>query len=760
MPRERRAIDIDANLIRPRAGENECSHPRQRAEFITHLPRRALERFFARVAEQRDDHHGEIRLEFGHADAFRVGGQILQRVDRDTNIFDALVDVGAIIELDDDATAALDEVRRNLACAFDVDDDVLDLARHRLFDFCGARAWIDDRDARGFRLDRREELAAHQEQRGDSSNDEEPHQKTAEDGAFDAKRNEVHRSSPSGGVGVGLQPNFASANGNDWCAFTNAARTIKHHECVGGQRFFEHDPLGVGQRRRESAGEPEFDFHRHAARKAVAHHENAPTADRATRNKCARAFVACGNFGLDEGTRRDRITSRRLGIHRHRACRCIIFRCDARDTRFDARRTRAIGAQRNTIANANERTRLRGEQDRNLELAWINDARDERASGGHFAWIKRRGLHDARHRSSHHRTLERQTREVARCLLPRFFSEQSRTLERQLLRRVACRDQCTLRENRSAACTIDFARDGGVLRRCLPHALEIVRCHLRIFFREFKRATERTLVERQHRELRVDPLDRFFRNVELPTEVALIERHERLARFDCRAFAVIRMRGGNRRGNPRGHVRGIKRARLPERAKSSTNRLRDRLGDDKPQPTGLRRIARRRLRARVVKPRIDTDTDTDERQCKRDPQKERENSSNGTGRAGGRSHEGEEYRSRPLANRVSATFRSMAEALTDADIKKIAKLSRLSLPDSQVGQVRTQLSSILGHIAKLQALPTEGVEPMAHPMKIVNRLGADEPKACMPVEELLKNAPAVEDRYLAVPKVLGEGGGA
>jgi len=102
----------------------------------------------------------------------------------------------------------------------------------------------------------------------------------------------------------------------------------------------------------------------------------------------------------------------------------------------------------------------------------------------------------------------------------------------------------------------------------------------------------------------------------------------------------------------------------------------------------------------------------------------------------------------------------MADALTDADIKKIAKLSRLSLPDSQVGAVRTQLSSILGHIAQLQAVEVAGVEPMAHPLRIVNRLGADEPKAAMPVEELLRNAPAVEDRYLAVPKVLGDGGGA
>lgn len=102
----------------------------------------------------------------------------------------------------------------------------------------------------------------------------------------------------------------------------------------------------------------------------------------------------------------------------------------------------------------------------------------------------------------------------------------------------------------------------------------------------------------------------------------------------------------------------------------------------------------------------------------------------------------------------------MAEALTDADIRKIAKLSRLSLADSQVATVRTQLTSILGHIAQLQAVPVDGVEPMAHPLRIVNRLDNDEPKPAMPIEELLKNAPATEERYLAVPKVLGDGGGA
>jgi aspartyl-tRNA(Asn)/glutamyl-tRNA(Gln) amidotransferase subunit C len=102
----------------------------------------------------------------------------------------------------------------------------------------------------------------------------------------------------------------------------------------------------------------------------------------------------------------------------------------------------------------------------------------------------------------------------------------------------------------------------------------------------------------------------------------------------------------------------------------------------------------------------------------------------------------------------------MSEALTDADIRKIARLSRLKLDDARVRDARGQLAPILGHIAKLNAVDVEGVEPMAAPLRIVNRLAADEPKAAMPVEDLLRNAPATEGRYLAVPKVLGDGGGA
>ena len=90
-------------------------------------------------------------------------------------------------------------------------------------------------------------------------------------------------------------------------------------------------------------------------------------------------------------------------------------------------------------------------------------------------------------------------------------------------------------------------------------------------------------------------------------------------------------------------------------------------------------------------------------------------------------------------------------------VRKVARLSRLAIDEGQIPLYAEQLSSILTHIEKLQEVDLGGVEPMAHPLPIQNRLDEDEPGTSMPVEALLRNAPAVEGDYIAVPKVLGEG---
>ena len=93
--------------------------------------------------------------------------------------------------------------------------------------------------------------------------------------------------------------------------------------------------------------------------------------------------------------------------------------------------------------------------------------------------------------------------------------------------------------------------------------------------------------------------------------------------------------------------------------------------------------------------------------------------------------------------------------LSEAEVRKVAQLARLELSDEAVELYAGQLSSILGHIANLETLDVKGVEPMAHPLPVTNRLGADVPVEPLPVEVVLQNAPEREADYIAVPKVLG-----
>jgi aspartyl-tRNA(Asn)/glutamyl-tRNA(Gln) amidotransferase subunit C len=109
----------------------------------------------------------------------------------------------------------------------------------------------------------------------------------------------------------------------------------------------------------------------------------------------------------------------------------------------------------------------------------------------------------------------------------------------------------------------------------------------------------------------------------------------------------------------------------------------------------------------------------------------------------------------------SVTLAAMSEAhpLTPKEVAHVAKLARLAVPSDRVEALRGQLAGVLGHVAKLKSIDVEGVEPMTTPFDQSNRLDPDEPGACLPIQELLKNAPAVEGRYLAVPKVLAEDAG-
>ncbi|MFN4242713.1 MAG: Asp-tRNA(Asn)/Glu-tRNA(Gln) amidotransferase subunit GatC [Tepidisphaerales bacterium] len=93
--------------------------------------------------------------------------------------------------------------------------------------------------------------------------------------------------------------------------------------------------------------------------------------------------------------------------------------------------------------------------------------------------------------------------------------------------------------------------------------------------------------------------------------------------------------------------------------------------------------------------------------------------------------------------------------ITPEQVRHVAKLSRLALPEHKVDYFAGQLGAILGYVGQLGEVDMSGVEPMAHATGLVNVMREDEVRPSLPVEVVLANAPESDPPFFKVPKVLG-----
>lgn len=93
-------------------------------------------------------------------------------------------------------------------------------------------------------------------------------------------------------------------------------------------------------------------------------------------------------------------------------------------------------------------------------------------------------------------------------------------------------------------------------------------------------------------------------------------------------------------------------------------------------------------------------------------------------------------------------------SLSPDQIRRIAQLARIALHADETDTVRERLNRVLGLIDQLQAVNTEGIEPMSHALDLVQPLRADRVTEAEPRERLQAGAPAVEDGLYLVPKVI------
>jgi aspartyl-tRNA(Asn)/glutamyl-tRNA(Gln) amidotransferase subunit C len=88
------------------------------------------------------------------------------------------------------------------------------------------------------------------------------------------------------------------------------------------------------------------------------------------------------------------------------------------------------------------------------------------------------------------------------------------------------------------------------------------------------------------------------------------------------------------------------------------------------------------------------------------------------------------------------------------EIEKLATLARIAIDDSTISEVSQRLSSVLDLVDQLQAVNTEGVEAMSHPMQATQRLREDEVTETNQREAFQAIAPETEDGLFLVPKVI------
>lgn len=93
-------------------------------------------------------------------------------------------------------------------------------------------------------------------------------------------------------------------------------------------------------------------------------------------------------------------------------------------------------------------------------------------------------------------------------------------------------------------------------------------------------------------------------------------------------------------------------------------------------------------------------------------------------------------------------------SLDKKEVEKIANLARIKIPEEEIEELSSELSSIIGFVEKLNELDTTGVEPTTSVANKVLRQREDEIKDGGYPEKITKNAPDKEDNYFLVPKVV------
>jgi aspartyl-tRNA(Asn)/glutamyl-tRNA(Gln) amidotransferase subunit C len=91
----------------------------------------------------------------------------------------------------------------------------------------------------------------------------------------------------------------------------------------------------------------------------------------------------------------------------------------------------------------------------------------------------------------------------------------------------------------------------------------------------------------------------------------------------------------------------------------------------------------------------------------------------------------------------------------DADtVRRVAHLARIAVADDEVAGLQRELNAILAFVEQLGEVDVEGVEPMTSVTPMAMKKREDKVNDGDIADDIVRNAPATEDHFFVVPKVV------
>ena len=89
-----------------------------------------------------------------------------------------------------------------------------------------------------------------------------------------------------------------------------------------------------------------------------------------------------------------------------------------------------------------------------------------------------------------------------------------------------------------------------------------------------------------------------------------------------------------------------------------------------------------------------------------------------------------------------------------ATVKRVARLARIAVSEEEANRMTGELNGILGFVEQLSEVDVDGVEPMTSVTPIAVKKRRDVVTDGGIPDRVLANAPATEDHFFLVPKVV------